>query len=128
MRGMTQAPPPQVWPSFGAQDARGLIKFLVNAFGFEETVVHGEGDRVDHAELAWPLGGGVMLGSGAANPGMFQAYVVCDDPDALFARAVENGAVVVSGLSDTPYGSRDFSVRDPEGNRWSFGTYRGHPR
>jgi uncharacterized glyoxalase superfamily protein PhnB len=128
MSGMTQAPPPQVWPSFGAQDARGLIKFLVNAFGFEETVVHGEGDRVDHAELAWPLGGGVMLGSGAANPGMFQAYVVCDDPDALFARAVENGAVVVSGLSDTPYGSRDFSVRDPEGNRWSFGTYRGHPR
>jgi hypothetical protein len=25
------------------------------------------------------------------------------------------------------YGSRDFSVRDPEGNRWS-GTYRGEPR
>jgi uncharacterized glyoxalase superfamily protein PhnB len=126
--GMTQAPPPQVWPSFGAQDARGLIKFLVDAFGFEETVVYGDGDRVDHAELAWPLGGGVMLGSGPSNPGTFQAYVVCDDPDALFARAVENGAVVVSGLSDKDYGSRDFSVRDPEGNKWSFGTYRGHPR
>jgi len=26
-------------------------------------------------------------------------------------------------LSDTDYGSRDFSVRDPEGNLWSFGTY-----
>ena len=28
----------------------------------------------------------------------------------------------------TDYGSRDFAVRDPEGNRWSFGTYRGEPR
>jgi uncharacterized glyoxalase superfamily protein PhnB len=130
---MTQAPPPQVWPSFGARDARALIKFLVDAFGFEETVVHGEGDRVDHAELAWPPGGGVMLGSsatstGADAPGMFHAYVVCDDPDALFARAVQNGATVVAGLNDKDYGSRDFSVRDPEGNQWSFGTYRGHPR
>jgi hypothetical protein len=25
-------------------------------------------------------------------------------------------------------GSRDFAARDPEGNRWSFGTYRGEPR
>ena len=32
------------------------------------------------------------------------------------------------GLHDTDYGSRDFAVRDPEGNRWSFGTYRGEPR
>lgn len=128
--GMTQAPPPQVWPSLGARDARGLIKFLVDAFGFEETVVYGEGDRVEHAELAWPPGGGVMLGSSAGTtaPGAFHAYVVCDDPDALFARAVENGAVVVTGLNDKDYGSRDFSVRDPEGNQWSFGTYRGHPR
>ena len=27
-------------------------------------------------------------------------------------------------IIDTDYGSRDFSVRDPEGNVWSFGTYR----
>jgi uncharacterized glyoxalase superfamily protein PhnB len=86
--------------------------------------VYGSGDRVDHAELAWPLGGGVMLGSSDTGaPGTFHAYVVCDDPDALFARAVEAGAVVVAELNDKEYGSRDFSVRDPEGNQWSFGTY-----
>jgi len=123
---MTQTPPPQVWPTLGARDARSLIKFLVDAFGFEETVVYGEGDRVDHAELAWPPGGGVMLGSNV--PGTFHAYVVCDEPDALFKRAVENGAVGVAEPSDKFYGSRDFSVRDPEGNNWTFGTYRGHPR
>ena len=31
------------------------------------------------------------------------------------------------GLHDTDYGSRDFAVRDPEGDRWSIGTYRGSP-
>ncbi len=129
MAGMTQTPPPQVWPTFGARDARALITFLVDAFGFEETVVYGEGDRVDHAELSWPLGGGVMLGSSQVTaPGAFRAYVVCDDPDALFKRAVEHGAVVVTELTDKDYGSRDFTAQDPEGNHWTFGTYRGHPR
>jgi len=70
-----------------------------------------------------------MLGSSdTSSPGTFRAYVVCDDPDALFKRAVENGAVVVTGLTEKDYGSRDFSARDPEGNQWTFGTYRGHPR
>ncbi len=27
-------------------------------------------------------------------------------------------------LTDQDYGSRDFAVRDAEGNVWSFGTYR----
>ncbi len=126
---MTQPPPPQVWPTFGARDARALIKFLVGAFGFEETVVYGEGDRVDHAELSWPPGGGVMLGSSQTTaPGAFRAYVVCDDPDALVKRAVAGGAVITAELTDKDYGSRDFTAQDPEGNQWTFGTYRGHPR
>jgi len=127
--GMTTAPPPQVWPTLFARDARALIKFLVDAFGFEETVVYGEGDLVHHAELAWPPGGGVMLGSaGTRAPGTCHAYVVCDDPDALYKRALAGGATVVRELTDTDYGSRDFAVLDPEGNHWSFGTYPGHPR
>ena len=132
-----QNPPPQVWPAFRARDARALIRFLVDAFGFEETVVYGEGDLVHHAQLSWPPGGGIMLGSarpddmddtGPVAPGSFGCYVVTDEPDALFARAVTAGAEVIAGLHDTDYGSRDFAVRDPEGNRWSFGTYRGEPR
>jgi uncharacterized glyoxalase superfamily protein PhnB len=129
-------PPPQVWPTLRARNARQLIRFLVDAFGFEETAVYGEGDRVDHAQLSWPLGGGVMLGSvrdtpddaWPLQPGTFGAYVVADDVDALFKRATAAGAEVLRGLEDTDYGSRDFTVRDPEGNRWSFGTYRGEPR
>jgi uncharacterized glyoxalase superfamily protein PhnB len=133
----TASPPPQVWPTLWARDARGLIKFLSQAFGFEETVVYGEGDQVHHAELAWPEGGGIMLGSARDSdpespwslpPGGFGAYVVTAEPDALFGRATGAGATVVAGPHDTDYGSRDFTVRDPEGNLWAFGTYPGAPR
>ena len=137
---MATTPEKQVWPSLRARDAKALIMFLVDAFGFEETVVYGDGDRVDHAQLSWPPGGGIMLGSvreggedahGQATPsqpGTFGAYVVTDEPDALCARARAAGAEITAEPHDTEYGSRDFTVRDPEGNRWSFGTYRGEPR
>jgi uncharacterized glyoxalase superfamily protein PhnB len=136
MGGMTdaQTPPPQVWPTLRAHDARALIRFLVDAFGFEEVVTHGEGDRVDHCQLAWPLGGGIMLGSQRDDekwplrPGTFGCYVVVDDTDAVHRRAVAAGAEITVEPYDTDYGSRDFVARDPEGNLWSFGTYRGEPR
>ena len=132
----SDAPGPQVWPTLRARDARRLIRFLVDAFGFEETVVYGEGDVVDHAQLSWPEGGGIMLGSArdaaddpwALQPGSTGCYVVTSDSDAVHARAVAAGAEITQGLHETDYGSRDFAARDPEGNRWSFGTYRGEPR
>jgi uncharacterized glyoxalase superfamily protein PhnB len=123
---------PMVWPTVRARDARALIAFLVDVLGFEELVVYGEGDTVDHAELAWPLGGGVMLGSqrtgdedNVAAPGTLSVYVACADTDALFERVSASGAHIAAEPHDTDYGSRDMSVRDPEGNHWSFGTYRG---
>ncbi|MFE7861099.1 VOC family protein [Streptomyces sp. NPDC057403] len=132
-----QPPAPQVWPTLRAHDARALIRFLVDAFGFEETVVYGDGDLVQHAQVSWPEGGGVMLGSvrkgpdagdGPTPPGHFSAYVVTADPDAVHARAKAAGADIITDLHVTAYGSRDFAARDPEDNRWYFGTYRGEPR
>ena len=129
-------PPPQVWPTLRARDARGLIDFLVAAFGFVEVVAHPlEGGGIAHAQLAWPPGGGVMLGSVrddpddvcAVPPGSFGAYAVTDDVDAVHARAVAAGARIVTAPRETEYGSREFAALDPEGNRWSFGTYRGEP-
>ena len=71
---------------------------------------------------------GCGLSIWALRPGTFGAYVVTDDPDGLCKRAVGAGAEIFRDLHDTDYGSRDFAVRDPEGNLWSFGTYRGAPR
>jgi uncharacterized glyoxalase superfamily protein PhnB len=131
-----------VWPTLRATNARALIRFLVEAFGFVEVVAYGDqpdgsGDVVVHAQLSWPPGGGIMLGSARPGddddpwpvpPGTFGAYVVCDDPDSLHARAIAAGASPLFAPRDTDYGSREFAVRDPEGNHWSFGTYRGEPR
>ena len=49
--------------------------------------------------------------------------LVVDNPDELHARAVQLGATIVRGLTDEDYGSRGFTMRDPEGVHWSFGTY-----
>jgi uncharacterized glyoxalase superfamily protein PhnB len=91
------------------RDSRALIKFLTDAFGFEETIMVEEEGVVHHAELRWPAGGGVMLGD-AREPedklhaqlpnGPVPAYVVWDDPDGLFARAGAAGAEVLQELKD----------------------------
>ena len=51
-------------------------------------------------------------------------YVAVADPDAHFELAKTAGAGIVFEPYDTDYGSREYTARDPEGNFWSFGTYR----
>jgi uncharacterized glyoxalase superfamily protein PhnB len=127
-----------VWPALVYGDAPAAIRFLHDAFGFVEALVitNETDDRViEHAELRWPEGGGVMLGS-ANRPGnafsqrptgVASVYVVTSDPDGVHDRAVANGAVVVSPLVEQDDGGRGFTVTDPEGNSWSFGSYPGEP-
>lgn len=133
---MTSTPPPTIWPVLTYRDAPGAIRFLADAFGFEQAAVYTRDDDptvVEHAELRWPLGGGVMLGTAGKDDGPFGSratgndcvYVVCDEPDLLLRRAVAAGADLVRDIADEDYGSRGFTVADPEGNLWSFGTYRG---
>lgn len=127
------------WPTLRARDAATLITWLTDVLGFTETACYrGPDGRVAHAELAWPTGGGLMLGDAPAEPtddpwalepGTAGTYLVAPDAaavDALHARAVAAGARDVRAPFDTDYGSHDTAVRDPEGNRWSIGTYGGH--
>jgi uncharacterized glyoxalase superfamily protein PhnB len=127
-------PAPTVWPSVQARDALALIDFYVDTFGFLRTAVYADGDQVAHAQLDWPEGGGIMLGShkpGAQwsrEPGTLGAYVVTDHVDELYARVQRSSATVLREPTEQSYGGREFSVADPEGNLWSFGSYRGEPR
>lgn len=120
-----------IFPVLKYDDARAAIDFLERAFGFERHAVHeGENGGVAHAELR--LGDEyVMLGSTGEGDdrfnqgaGRYSLYVAVEDPDAHLARASEAGATIERELSDTDYGSREYTARDPEGNLWSFGTYR----
>jgi uncharacterized glyoxalase superfamily protein PhnB len=120
-----------LYPVLKYEDAHAAINFLEHAFGFERLHVYdGENGGVAHAELLF-AGEVVMLGSVSEGDPRFSraagrtsVYVVIDDPDSLHARARDAGAEIVMEPTDQEYGSRDFIVRDPEGNLWSFGTYR----
>jgi uncharacterized glyoxalase superfamily protein PhnB len=119
------------------RNAKAAIEWLSRAFGFEKHVVfEGPDGTIAHAELT--LGGGmIMLGSARddeygkrfktpdelGGQETRSVYVVVADADAAFARARAAGARVVSEVHDTHYGSRDFTVADPEGYTWSVGTY-----
>lgn len=125
-----------VWPCLTYTDARAAIRFLVDTLGFTETACYRDGEHVDHAELTWPHGGGIMLGSAGrdtpldrhANTG--SVYLVVPDDttaDRLYERAQAAGATIVVELRDEDYGSHGFTCRDPQGVDWSVGTYPGHP-
>jgi uncharacterized glyoxalase superfamily protein PhnB len=125
---------PAVWPTLRYDDAPTGLRFLVDVIGFRETLVVPDGDGdITHAELRWPEGGAVMLSSAkrcgaahsASSVGATAVYVVTDQVDAVHQRCLSAGADIASGPADTDYGSNAFSVRDPEGNLWTVGTYRG---
>ncbi|GHJ42473.1 VOC family protein [Streptomyces sp. TS71-3] len=127
--------PASVWPTLQAHDAPALIDFLVGTVGFLRTAVYEDGDLIAHAQLDWPEGGGIMLGSYRGDttawclePGTLGAYVVTDRVDELYERLSAAGVRILREIEDQPYGSREFAIADPEGNKWSFGTYRGEPR
>jgi uncharacterized glyoxalase superfamily protein PhnB len=119
-----------IYPVFRYDDARAAIDWLVKAFGFTaHTVSEGPDGTVGHAELIFDTGM-IMVGQrpadGARRPPSdeWAVYVAVDDVDAHHDRAAAAGAKIVRGLTDQPYGSREYDALDSEGNLWSFGTYR----
>lgn len=117
-----------IYPTLRYDDATAAIAFLTSALGLIEQSVHSDSGVVAHAELSHG-DGVVMIGSRGPEPGAFDTgraviYLVVDDVDAHHDRAVAAGAEIVMGLTDQPYGSREYAVRDPEGNVWCVGTYR----
>jgi uncharacterized glyoxalase superfamily protein PhnB len=126
-----------IMPTLRYRNAPAAIDWLCSVFGFERHAVYANPDgTIGHAELK--LGGGmIMLGSTKddeygrrfSSPDdcdgkeTRSSYIVVPDADAVYARAQAAGAPVLRPIQDTPYGSREFSVKDPEGHSWSVGTY-----
>jgi uncharacterized glyoxalase superfamily protein PhnB len=125
---------PNLFPALRYADADAAMTFLKDAFGATEKAVHrGPDGAISHGELY--LGAGVFMIGQYSDEGWLggdpplalsstiSIYAVVADPDAHCATARAAGARIVRELEDTPYGSREYSTRDPEGNLWSFGTY-----
>ena len=126
-----------IMPTLRYKNAPAAIDWLCSVLGFAQHAVYpGPENTIGHAELT--LGGGmIMLGShkddeygrGFKTPQELDgtetrsAYVIVSNADEVYSRAQAAGAVVVRPIQDTPYGSREFCVKDPEGHSWSVGTY-----
>ena len=123
-------------PTLRYRNAPRMLEWLVEAFGFKRHAVHEDGKGgIAHAQLTID-GGMIMLSSArddefakvqatpAALGGTTQSpYIIVENVDEVYERALANGAKVVMTLKDEDYGGRGFSCRDPEGHVWNFGSY-----
>lgn len=113
----------------GGAGADAAIDFYAAVLGARATARHTMGTAVVFAQLELPGGDVLQLkdadGVDPAPPaggGGLVMDILCDDPDAVVATAVEHGAEVVFEVADQPYGSRQGRFRDPFGHQWIVGT------
>jgi uncharacterized glyoxalase superfamily protein PhnB len=118
-----------VFPCITFRDADASIAWMERALGAEVAARYTDDTgKVNHAEIR--IGESIVMcgderaGSTATPPGVSVIYVVVPDADAAYARAKDAGAEVTEPR-DQDYGSRDITVTDRDGNRWSLGTYAG---
>ena len=124
-------------PTMRYKDAPAAIVWLCKAFGFEKhLVVPGENGTIAHAQLSF---GNAMIMLGSENDNEYgklvrtpielngfntQAlYIVVDQVDEHYQKAIAAGAEIVLDIKDEDYGGRGYSCRDPEGYIWNFGSY-----
>ena len=122
-----------IWPGITSHDPMALRDWLAR-LGFTEggCYLADDGVAVQHSEMLWPEGGRVMISSVGKSDDTFSRpvgsgnfYVVVDDPDGIWQRAQALDPTIVRPMREEDYGSRGFSIADPDGNLWSFGTYAG---
>ncbi len=121
--------------SLVVSDAVKAIEFYKKVFGARvRRIFYGpDGKTIFHAEL--DIGDSVLMLSdefpdmnvvspqspgGGASAGIFM-YV--PDVDAVFKKAVSNGATVTMPLMDAFWGDRAGEIVDPYGHRWALATH-----
>ena len=122
-----------VTPYLFIKGAGRAIEFYKKAFGAKERLrLEMPGGGVAHAELEFG-NSVVMMGdecpsmeakspqSIGGSPVMIHIYV--EDVDAVFKRAIAEGAKVLQPVDDKFYGDRSGSVTDPFGHLWGIATH-----
>ena len=135
---MRPTPPgwPRIAPALYYANAKAMIPWLCQAFGFNVRLLVEDAGRVKHAELAF-ADSLIMVADeksdqphhraptsvGGANTQNLMLFV--DDVDAHCAHARASGAVIVSEPVTHDYGEafwtdRSYECRDPGGHHWWF--------
>ena len=124
---------PRVTPYLCVDPAAAAIDFYVSVLGADERMrMPAPGGKIGHAELT--LGNSVIMladeypdlnfrspKSVGGTPITLHVYV--EDVDAVFARALAQGAKELSAVKDEFYGDRTGQFEDPFGHRWNVATH-----
>jgi PhnB protein len=122
-----------VTPYLFVRTAALAIDFYKQAFGAVETVrMPGPDGRIMHAELR--IGDSIVMladenpQNGVMSPQTVGGYsvglhVYVEDVDAVYKKAVDNGAKALRPVKNQFYGDRSGSLLDPFGHMWSVATH-----
>lgn len=127
-----------VIPCLRYREAPAAIDWLCEVFGFERhLVVPNDTGGIAHAQLSF--GNGMVMIASADQESEYgdlvnlpdqvggvetqSPYLVVNDADAVYRRAVDAGAQIIIEIKDEEYGGRGFTCRDLEGRLWNVGTY-----
>jgi uncharacterized glyoxalase superfamily protein PhnB len=112
----------RVYPALTYRDVRAALIWLAEAFGFEVHLLGEEAAMVTNRGAVALIQRDRPEDLHGTHIGMAWVYVVVDDADAHYARAKAAGADLQGPAHDYGEGYRGYSVRDLEGNLWTFGT------
>lgn len=123
-------------PMLTVRDMRRAIDFYSNALGFTVRSVMDSPQGPIHAELRL-RDTTLMLGPEAGQQNNLSAstigntpatmYILVEDVDSIFNRAVGAGARVTMPVTDMFWGDRVGQFSDPEGNKWMIATHKAEP-
>jgi uncharacterized glyoxalase superfamily protein PhnB len=124
MKANRSIPSAIVIPVLVYPDVREAVRWLGEAFGFEERLQIGENHR---SQLKFGDGGALIVADVHGDqrpprPGEITHSVVVrvDDARAHCERARSHGARIVMEPTDWEYGERQYAAEDPAGHRWTF--------
>ena len=121
----------RIIPQLSARDVDAYVTFLGDAFGFRVKDYWRDPGDPAHVNVEVELDGAVIgVGRASAERSVAQnkpdagigLYVIVDDVDAHFERAVAAGATITSPLEEQPWGHKMYGAVDPEGHEWGFAT------
>jgi PhnB protein len=125
-----------ITPMLAVRDIRQAVEFYTSALGFTvRNLMDGpEGPR--HAELRL-RDTTLMLSPESHEQNSLSAnsiggtpatlYVLVEDVDAVFSRAVAAGAKIMMPVMDMFWGDRVSMVMDLDGNKWMIATHKAEP-
>jgi PhnB protein len=114
-------------PLLTVHDAAGAVEYYKRAFGATVVQRHDAGDQRIVVEMKIESAPFVVVDENrealnysprSLRGTSVRVAIFVDEPDAVFARALEAGGKELFPMADQPYGLRQGRVEDPFGHHW----------